>query len=263
MNFLLGLHLLVWSELGRSPPFRRMRALTLPWSRAFSLVCEVALRSASVKLAALTPFRSWLGGPQPFPRSGNRALRSPRTLFPRLPFRAARAPPLPAGRTLPARPPGFPYVCPFPARQPSLHLAALCLSSLAERRVGALSPPRSPSNPSKAVLPLPIRSPTRSPCRRSNNSERRKGTHRPQQEGRRKPQLTAFLVAGAALVVFFSASGRGFLQEHEQQARQWWGSTCGVLDGRSRGFSSSRPWRCTTWPAPDAFFFVFFESVFR
>jgi hypothetical protein len=39
-----GLHLLVWSELGRCPPFRPMRALTLPWSRAFSLVCEVALR---------------------------------------------------------------------------------------------------------------------------------------------------------------------------------------------------------------------------
>ena len=38
----LGLHLLVWSELGRSPPFWPMRALTLPWSRAFSLVCEVA-----------------------------------------------------------------------------------------------------------------------------------------------------------------------------------------------------------------------------
>ena len=39
----LGLHLLVWSELRWSPPFRPMRALTLPWSRAFSLVCEVAL----------------------------------------------------------------------------------------------------------------------------------------------------------------------------------------------------------------------------
>jgi hypothetical protein len=35
--------LLVWSELGQSPPFRPMRDLTLPWSRAFSLVCEVAL----------------------------------------------------------------------------------------------------------------------------------------------------------------------------------------------------------------------------
>ena len=31
------------SELGRSPPFRPMRSLTLPWSRAFTLVCEVAL----------------------------------------------------------------------------------------------------------------------------------------------------------------------------------------------------------------------------
>ena len=41
-NFMsLGLHLLVWSELGRSPPFRPMRARTLPRSGAFSLVGEV------------------------------------------------------------------------------------------------------------------------------------------------------------------------------------------------------------------------------
>jgi hypothetical protein len=39
----LGLHLLVWNELGRSPPFQPTRALTLPWSGAFNLVCEVAL----------------------------------------------------------------------------------------------------------------------------------------------------------------------------------------------------------------------------
>ena len=39
----LGLHLNVWSELGRSPPFRPMRALRLQWSRAFTLMCEVAL----------------------------------------------------------------------------------------------------------------------------------------------------------------------------------------------------------------------------
>ena len=39
----LGLHLRVWSELGRSLPFRPMRALRLQWSRALSLVCEVAL----------------------------------------------------------------------------------------------------------------------------------------------------------------------------------------------------------------------------
>ena len=39
----LGLHLLVWSELGRSLPFRPMRVLTLQWSWAFSIVCEVAL----------------------------------------------------------------------------------------------------------------------------------------------------------------------------------------------------------------------------
>ena len=37
----LGLHLRVWSELGQSPPFRPMRALTLQWSWAFSLVCEL------------------------------------------------------------------------------------------------------------------------------------------------------------------------------------------------------------------------------
>ena len=40
---LLGLHLRVWSELGRSPPFQPMRALRMQGSRAFSLVCEVAL----------------------------------------------------------------------------------------------------------------------------------------------------------------------------------------------------------------------------
>ena len=34
------------SELGRSPAFRPMRALRLQWSRAFSRVCEVALRLA-------------------------------------------------------------------------------------------------------------------------------------------------------------------------------------------------------------------------
>ena len=39
----LGLHLSVWSELRRSPPFRPMRALRLQWSQAFNLVCEVAL----------------------------------------------------------------------------------------------------------------------------------------------------------------------------------------------------------------------------
>ena len=43
----LGLHLLVWSELGRSPHFQPMRALTLPWLGALSLVCEVALTLAS------------------------------------------------------------------------------------------------------------------------------------------------------------------------------------------------------------------------
>jgi len=33
----LGLHLRVWSELGRSPPFQPMRALRLQWSHAFNL----------------------------------------------------------------------------------------------------------------------------------------------------------------------------------------------------------------------------------
>ena len=39
----LVLHLREWSELGRAPPFRPMRALRLQWTWAFSLVCEVAL----------------------------------------------------------------------------------------------------------------------------------------------------------------------------------------------------------------------------
>ena len=47
----LGLHLCVWSELERSPPFQPMRALRLQWSRAFSLVCEVALSSDLLKRA--------------------------------------------------------------------------------------------------------------------------------------------------------------------------------------------------------------------
>ena len=50
---------LVWSELGRSLPFRPMRALTLPWSQAFNLVCEVALiinsRSWSLCASRITP----------------------------------------------------------------------------------------------------------------------------------------------------------------------------------------------------------------
>ena len=41
----LGLHLCVWSEFGRSPPSRPMRAIRMQWSWAFSLVCEVALTS--------------------------------------------------------------------------------------------------------------------------------------------------------------------------------------------------------------------------
>jgi len=40
---LLGFHLLVWSELGRSPSFLPIRVLTLQWSWAFNLLCEVTL----------------------------------------------------------------------------------------------------------------------------------------------------------------------------------------------------------------------------
>ena len=39
----LGLHLRVWSEFGQSLAFWPMRTLRLQWSRAFNLVCEVAL----------------------------------------------------------------------------------------------------------------------------------------------------------------------------------------------------------------------------
>ena len=49
----LGLHVRVWSELGRSPPFRPIRALRLQWSWAFSLVCEVALTIALVSSRSL------------------------------------------------------------------------------------------------------------------------------------------------------------------------------------------------------------------
>jgi hypothetical protein len=47
----------VWSDLGRSPPFRPMRALRLQWSRAFVLVCEVAL---TIKLHSLGHYRATL-----------------------------------------------------------------------------------------------------------------------------------------------------------------------------------------------------------
>ena len=40
----LGLHLLVWSELGWSLPFRPTRDLIMQWSLVFSLVCKVALK---------------------------------------------------------------------------------------------------------------------------------------------------------------------------------------------------------------------------
>ena len=43
---LLGLHLLVWSELGWSWPFRRTRVLRMWWSLAFVLVCGTTLSSS-------------------------------------------------------------------------------------------------------------------------------------------------------------------------------------------------------------------------
>ena len=39
-----------WTELGRSRPFQLTRDLKKEWSRAFSLVCEEALRFAASKL---------------------------------------------------------------------------------------------------------------------------------------------------------------------------------------------------------------------
>ena len=45
----LGLHLIVWSELGRSWPFRQMRGLRMPWSQAFSPVCDVTLIPTTFK----------------------------------------------------------------------------------------------------------------------------------------------------------------------------------------------------------------------
>ena len=57
----VGPLLRVWSELGRSPPFQPMRALRLPWSRAFSLVCEVGPSILSISWAyrLLVPFQRW------------------------------------------------------------------------------------------------------------------------------------------------------------------------------------------------------------
>jgi hypothetical protein len=56
----LDLHLLVWSELGPSPSFRPMRALTWPWSRAFSLVCEVALSGVVYKVHGIVEVEIFL-----------------------------------------------------------------------------------------------------------------------------------------------------------------------------------------------------------
>ena len=61
----LGLHLLVWSELGWSPPLRPMSALGLHWYRAFGLVCEVGPQCLGLNLwfhlLYLGPFYTWPG----------------------------------------------------------------------------------------------------------------------------------------------------------------------------------------------------------
>ena len=43
-TYLVGPSSVVWSELGPAPPFPPMRVLEVKWSRARSVVCEVALR---------------------------------------------------------------------------------------------------------------------------------------------------------------------------------------------------------------------------
>ena len=55
----LGLYLRVWSELGRSLPFRPMRALRLQWSWAFSLVWEVALSPHFTHKPRAVTMKSW------------------------------------------------------------------------------------------------------------------------------------------------------------------------------------------------------------
>ena len=42
-TYSVGPSSVVWSELGPAPPFPPMRVLEVQWSRALSLVCEVAL----------------------------------------------------------------------------------------------------------------------------------------------------------------------------------------------------------------------------
>ena len=43
-TYSIGPSSVVWSELGPAPPFPPMRVLEVQWSRALSLVCEVALK---------------------------------------------------------------------------------------------------------------------------------------------------------------------------------------------------------------------------
>ena len=56
-----GLHLLVWNELGWSPPFQPMGALTLAWSGAFCLVTIKFARAQKkvFKGSPKTPPKSW------------------------------------------------------------------------------------------------------------------------------------------------------------------------------------------------------------
>jgi hypothetical protein len=61
----------MWSELGRSSPFRPMSALMLQWSWAFSLVCEVALSWTWTLISNLGPLH---------PRAKSRDLVMVRTL---------------------------------------------------------------------------------------------------------------------------------------------------------------------------------------
>ena len=48
-----GLHLLVWSDFNWSQPFWPMRDLRMPWSHAFSFVCEVPLTFQSIHFQPL------------------------------------------------------------------------------------------------------------------------------------------------------------------------------------------------------------------
>jgi hypothetical protein len=53
-------------------PFRSMRALRLQWSRAFNLVCEVALTLGEISVARLVPTHSRCS-----PLKGDNTLQGP------------------------------------------------------------------------------------------------------------------------------------------------------------------------------------------